>query len=314
MSNQVEISKIMANAKKLIEEKKAQLGITIQPAYDDKRATLSALKAKIAASTANLELSIVSTQIMSPLEQIQMRQQTIEDRERSLNLIIDAEGRTIDKRTGEVVQIQSRMPTLKANIKAQKRDYKTAMFGDKRDSMASGINSTMSGMSSVFNGTNTVMSENVSANGYNATNAPTESISELFFDPRLKQKMAIRNKRKLVFNEKGKYEDIANKLRTKTKLSQLQQEIAAISKKTGISNDSRLALIQPKRVSKETIPNIEWWDFAVLNEVNYECLNKLKDSELKEKIKINRLIEHPVQMKPPTQSDKKSYSGCNAYC
>lgn len=305
MSNQVEISKIMANAKKLIEEKKAQLGITIQPAYDDKRATLSALKAKIAASTANLELSIVSTQIMSPLEQIQMRQQTIEDRERSLNLIIDAEGRTIDKRTGEVVQIQSRMPTLKANIKAQKRDYKTAMFGDKRDSMASGINSTMSGMSSVFNGTNTVMSENVSANGYNATNAPTESISELFFDPRLKQKMAIRNKRKLVFNEKGKYEDIANKLRTKTKLSQLQQEIAAISKKTGISNDSRLALIQPKRVSKETIPNIEWWDFAVLNEVNYECLNKLKDSELKEKIKINRLIEHPVQMKPPTQSDKK---------
>ena len=61
-----------------------------------------------------------------------------------------------------------------------------AMFGDKRDSMASGINSTMSGMSSVFNGTNTVMSENVSANGYNATNAPTESISELFFDPRLK--------------------------------------------------------------------------------------------------------------------------------
>ena len=61
--------------------------------------------------------------------------------------------------------------------------------------------------------------------------------------------MAIRNKRKLIFNEKGKYEDIANKLRTKTKLAQLQQEIATISKKTGISNDSRLALIQPKRVS-----------------------------------------------------------------
>jgi U4/U6 small nuclear ribonucleoprotein PRP3 len=65
--------------------------------------------------------------------------------------------------------------------------------------------------------------------------------------------MALRNKRKLVFNEKGKYEDIANKLRTKTKLTQLQQEIAAISKKTGISNDSRLALIQPKRVSVKII-------------------------------------------------------------
>ncbi len=65
----------------------------------------------------------------------------------------------------------------------------------------------------------------------------------------LRQKTAIRNKRKLLFNDKGKYEDLANKLRTKTKLSLLQQEIAAISKKTGISNDSRLALIQPKRVT-----------------------------------------------------------------
>jgi hypothetical protein len=61
-----------------------------------------------------------------------------------------------------------------------------AMFGDKRDSMTSGINSTMSGMSSVFNGNNTVIFENDSASGSIVTNAPTESISELFFDPRLK--------------------------------------------------------------------------------------------------------------------------------
>lgn len=38
---------------------------------------------------------------------------------------------------------------------------------------------------------------------------------------------------------------------------------------------------------------------------SYDCLNKLNDSELIEKIKITRLIEHPVQMKPPTQTDKK---------
>ena len=75
------------------------------------------------------------------------------------------------------------MPTLKANIKAQKRDYKTAMTGDKRDPMASGIASTMSGMSSVFNGTSSVMSE-FSQAGAAAANA--ESVSELFFDPRLK--------------------------------------------------------------------------------------------------------------------------------
>lgn len=38
---------------------------------------------------------------------------------------------------------------------------------------------------------------------------------------------------------------------------------------------------------------------------SYDCLNKLNDSELIEKIKITRLIEHPVQMKPPTQTEKK---------
>ena len=31
----------------------------------------------------------------------------------------------------------------------------------------------------------------------------------------------------------------------------------------------------------------------------------MNDNQLKEKIKITRLIEHPVQVKPPTHSDKK---------
>ena len=71
----------------------------------------------------------------------------------------------------------------------------------------------------------------------------------------------------MVFNEKGKYEDIGNKLRTKSKLQMLQQEIASISKKTGISSESRLALLQPKRALKETVPNVEWWDYAIINEL-----------------------------------------------
>ena len=140
-----------------------------------------ALKAKIAAASNNLEITLDAHQkILSPLEQIQMRQQTMEERERSLNLIIDSEGRTIDKRTGEVVQIQSRMPTLKANIKAQKRDY------DQRerkatDLFASGIASTMSGISSVFNKLVPAPPEPTPAAALN-----TEAQSELFFDPRLK--------------------------------------------------------------------------------------------------------------------------------
>ena len=38
---------------------------------------------------------------------------------------------------------------------------------------------------------------------------------------------------------------------------------------------------------------------------SYDCLTKLNDIELIEKMKITRLIEHPVQMKCPTHMDKK---------
>lgn len=34
-------------------------------------------------------------------------------------------------------------------------------------------------------------------------------------------------------------------------------------------------------------------------------MEALNDQQLREKIRINRLIEHPVQMKPPTHSDRK---------
>ncbi|CAF0703588.1 unnamed protein product [Brachionus calyciflorus] len=297
MSTPLEVSQILANAKKSIEEKKAQLGLN--KLAESKKDALIALKAKIAASVANAQVKNILDNVPVSIptsfpDQLIQRQHTLEERDRSLNLIIDSEGRTIDKRTGEVVLLQSRMPTLKANIKTQKRDYRTAMGGDKSE-YASGIASTISGVSSVFQAK--VVPEKKPEG--------EKEVSEAFFDNRLKIKTAERNKRKLVFNEKGKYLDIANKLRAKSKLVLLQKEIASISKKTGISNESKLALIQPKKTTKEIIPNIEWWDFAVLNEMNYGCLEKLNEQELREKLKINRLIEHPVQMKPPTHSDKK---------
>jgi U4/U6 small nuclear ribonucleoprotein PRP3 len=208
-----------------------------------------AVKARLAASLASAQIQNIMAPPAAPqttaTAQLNMRNaepaMTPEERERSLNIIIDAEGRTIDKRTGEVVQLQSRVPTLKANIKAQKRDYKTALGGN--DQIASGLRST------ILSGISTSFSE-VNNNQEQVSQKPdgTESeMSERFFDPRVKLKTAERNKRKLVFNEKGKFEEIANKLRTKTKLQILQQEITSISKKTGISAESKLALIQPKR-------------------------------------------------------------------
>ncbi len=206
-----------------------------------------ALKAKIAAASSyfesNVEPMAPPQRLITPQEQLQLQLQSQEERERSLNLIIDSDGRTIDKRTGELVQIQSRLPTLKANIQAKKRDIdsKIKKNASSQDLFASGIASTISGLSSVFTPGITAMVSQI----------PKEETPEAgaFFDPRLKLKTAERNKRSLKFSEQGVYVDLANKLRTKSKLQQLQKEIASISKKTGISSDSRLALIQPKRIS-----------------------------------------------------------------
>jgi len=41
---------------------------------------------------------------------------------RAMPLILDAEGRTIDVKTGQAIQLQHHMPTLKANIRAKKRE------------------------------------------------------------------------------------------------------------------------------------------------------------------------------------------------
>lgn len=179
----------MRNAKRLIEEKKAQLGLTTttaaisdhkQQIQEDKKAALMALKAKIAATTANTQIQNILGASQTVLqEQLVQRQQSVAERDRSLNLIIDSEGRTIDKRTGEVVQIQSRMPTLKANLKVQKRDYKTA-FGDKK-SDTSGIASTLAGIESVIQ---------ESKEAKPAPAPATEEVSE-FFDPRLKYEFCL---------------------------------------------------------------------------------------------------------------------------
>lgn len=248
-SSSSDVTQMLADAKKILEQKKAEL---------QKQSKLEALKARLANAAPQLQ-NILQRQVPTPdgnqLSVEELNKQAKEERERSLNLIIDSEGRTIDKRTGEVVQIQSRVPTLKANIKtvAQKRDYKTALGGG--DMFSSGIASSISTSSMVKSASGSSSGKLKSSDGGSA--------EEKFFDHRVKQKTAERNKRKLVFNEKGKYEDMANKMRAKTKMLLLQQEISSISKKTGISAESKMALIQPKRVTVCTLYST-WMTFKII--------------------------------------------------
>lgn len=90
-------------------------------------------------------------------------------------LILDAEGRTVDK-TGKAIQLTHIAPTLKANIRAKKREEFKAQMNDK-------VN---------------------------------EELSEThFFDSRIGAKPAVRNKRALRFHEPGKFQQLAERLRMK---------------------------------------------------------------------------------------------------
>ena len=90
-------------------------------------------------------------------------------------LILDEQGRTIDATTGEAVQLSHHTPTLKANIRAKKREQFKQQLHEK----------------------------------------PPEEITETgFFDQRVAIKPAGRQARRFTFHEKGKFEQQAARLRT----------------------------------------------------------------------------------------------------
>ena len=90
-------------------------------------------------------------------------------------LILNAEGRTVDS-SGNVVELIQRMPTLKANIRVQKKEQFIKLKQEKQ----------------------------------------TEETSDhKFFDNRVGLKSALRPKRSFKFHEKGTFESLGQKLRTK---------------------------------------------------------------------------------------------------
>lgn len=179
-------------------------------------------------------------------------------------LILDEEGRTIDK-SGKAIQLTHVAPTLKANLRALKREqYKDK--ADKKDE----------------------------------DNSETR-----FIDPRIGLKPAIRSKRALRFHEPGKFQQLAERLRMKTQLEKLQNEISQIAKKTGISSATKLALIAKSEGISDDVPLMEWWDSVILED-NLSTLSQ--DGKIAVKANtINNLVEHPTQMRCPTDPIKSVY-------
>ncbi|XP_031432876.1 U4/U6 small nuclear ribonucleoprotein Prp3 isoform X2 [Clupea harengus] len=177
-------------------------------------------------------------------------------------LILDDQGRTVDA-SGKEVELTHRMPTLKANIRAVKREQFRQQLKER----------------------------------------PGEDLeSTSYFDGRVTITPAQRPRKGFKFHEQGRFEKIAQRIRTKAQLEKLQMEIAQAAKKTGIQASTKLALIAPKREMREgEVPNIEWWDSYILpSNIDLGC-KVFKEIEL---FGVTNLVEHPAQMSPPVDGDK----------
>ena len=147
-------------------------------------------------------------------------------------LLLDKDGRMLDA-TGKEVKMVRRAPEFKANIAKEKVDLAKAASGD----------------------------------GVTDEAGP----SAMIYDERLADAPKSRGKRGLKFHDQGNFVALANKQRAKAQLEKLSAEIAAASKKTGISSATKLALIAPFKNDTEdlVVPDVEWWDALILTDRSY---------------------------------------------
>ncbi|KAG9345422.1 hypothetical protein JZ751_009969 [Albula glossodonta] len=178
-------------------------------------------------------------------------------------LILDELGRTVDA-SGKEVELTHRMPTLKANIRAVKREQFRQQLKER----------------------------------------PGDDLeSTSYFDQRVSLAPAQRPRKSFKFHEQGRFEKIAQRIRTKAQLEKLQMEIAQAAKKTGIQASTKLALIAPKKeLGDGEVPSIEWWDSYILpSNIELTPTTLFEETEL---FGVTNLVEHPAQMSPPVDTDK----------
>lgn len=260
----------MANAQREIEERKRALKAIKQEDAAAKplfkgRETISAvgsmynqgLLSKTDSDKAR-KLAALQAQIRNKLNSGILSNVSVPDK--PTPLILDESGRTVDI-TGKEVQLTQVVPTLKANIRAKKREEFRAQLQESK--------------------------------------GPEEIQDTHFFDNRIGVKPAMRGKRALKFHEPGKFQQLAERIRMKTQLEKLHNEISQIARKTGISSATKLALIAPKSEAlSEDVPNVEWWDSVILTG-GYPEYNETEPTTIKSST-ITNLVEHPMQMRPPS--------------
>lgn len=270
----VQIQQMMENAQRQIEERKKKLesmklGSNTQPDIggnvldmnvDERQRKIAELTRQIQAKLSGA-LGISAAAAAAGAAGI-----PVKPADKPRPLILDAEGRTVDT-SGREINIQTLTPTLKANIRAKKKETFKHQQAEKV-----------------------------------ADEAKTAELS--YFDDRIVAKPAVRGKRALRFHEPGKFQTMAEQMRMKAQMERLQNEISQIARKTGISSATRLALIAPKTdVHSEEVPQIEWWDSVITDSYDDMIDGKI---QIRTKT-ITNLIEHPVQVRAMNEPLRPAY-------
>ncbi|XP_016416822.1 U4/U6 small nuclear ribonucleoprotein Prp3 [Sinocyclocheilus rhinocerous] len=287
MLTKMQIKQMMEAATRQIEERKKQLSF-VAPVpvvqVKKKKQYQELCNSNSLSEAAELQAKIQSTLAMKPgilgalgntgphnlvalanLHAMGIAPPKVEPREvtKPTPLILDELGRTVDA-SGKEVELTHRMPTLKANIRAVKREQFRQQLKEK----------------------------------------PSDDLeSTSYFDTRVAINSAQRAKRGFRFHEQGRFEKIAQRIRTKAQLEKLQMEIAQAAKKTGIQASTKLALIAPKKeLGEGEIPQIEWWDSYILPfHIDLSAHTNFDEVEMHG---VTNLVEHPIQMAPLVDTDK----------
>ena len=283
----IKIQDIMAKAQAAIEERKRALGshvqqqrlpaapaaVLLQPVSNGAIAATAAsriaeLQARIKSQMGSVSsLPTLASAAPPPLMGVVVAPVIAKPPgERPPPIILDSEGRTLDL-TGKEVHITSRAPTLKANIRAKKREQFKQQLAEK---------------------------PNID-----------ETPDTQFYDPRVPSKSSQRQTKMFKFHEQGKFIQLAQRERAKSRLEKLQSEIFCAARRTGISSATRLAQMQGDIIAEkagiEQTPLIEWWDAVVLSSNQYPAA----DDKIKAKSDyITNLVEHPLEIRCPCDPNK----------
>ncbi|KAI9333725.1 pre-mRNA processing factor 3-domain-containing protein [Obelidium mucronatum] len=118
-----------------------------------------------------------------------------------------------------------------------------------------------------------------------------------YFDPKISKAMPKHRVAGKAFRfvQKGKFVDMANKIRQEAMLEKLKADIAANAKKSGMAVE--LDLVSDLCVRREPPPAAEWWDATFLGQdTAYEQFSL--DAPHLDNI-LTDLIQHPVPIQPP---------------